>query len=294
MPDNIGNKNAKDYYLDIPSPDQGFFAKGLGNGDWGVKNRLSRLFNPESGNTVMLAFDHGYIMGPTAGLERVDVSIAPVCRYVDVLMGTRGVIRSCIPPTVNNAICLRATYDSSVMVDDMSIGTGIGADMEAAIRMNASAVAIQCFIGGAGEAKSLEDLCRAVDSGERYGIPVLGVTAVGKEMARSTQYFQLATRMLAELGASFVKTYYCDDFEKVVAACPVPIVIAGGKKLPEMEALEMAWRAINEGAHGVDMGRNIFQSDCPAGMAQAIGAVVHKGCSAKEAYEIYQEIKNKH
>ena len=241
----------------------------------------------------MLAFDHGYIMGPTAGLERVDVAIAPVCRYVDVLMGTRGTIRSCIPPTVNNAICLRASYDSSVLIDDMSIGTGIGADMEAAIRINACAVAVQCFIGAAGEAKSMENLCRAVDLGERYGIPVLGVTAVGKEMARTTQYFLLATRILAELGASFVKTYYCDDFEKVVAACPVPIVIAGGKKLPEMDALEMAWRAIAQGARGVDMGRNIFQSDCPAGMAQAIAAVVHKGFSAKEAYEVYQEIKNK-
>jgi putative autoinducer-2 (AI-2) aldolase len=293
MADNVGNKIAKDYHLDVPAPDQGFFAKGLGNGDWGAKNRLSRLFNPESGNTVMLAFDHGYIMGPTEGLERVDVSIAPVCQYVDVLMGTRGVIRSCIPPSVHNAICLRATYDASVLIDDMSTGSGIGADMEAAIRMNASAVAIQCFIGAAGEARSLEDLCRAVDSGERYGIPVLGVTAVGKQMARSTQYFLLATRILAELGASFVKTYYCEDFEKVVAGCPVPIVIAGGKKLPEKEALEMAWCAIHDGARGVDMGRNIFQSDCPAGMAQAIGAVVHKGYSAKEAYEIYQEIKNK-
>ena len=153
-------------------------------------------------------------------------------------------------------------------------------------------MAIQCFIGGAGEARSLETLCRAVDAGERYGIPVLGVTAVGKEMARTTQYFLLATRMLAELGASFVKTYYCDDFEKVVAACPVPIVIAGGKKLPEPEALEMAYKAIQEGAHGVDMGRNIFQSDCPAGMAQAIAKVVHEGYTAAQAFEIYETVKH--
>ena len=240
----------------------------------------------------MLAFDHGYIMGATAGLERMDVTIAPLCRYADVLMATRGAIRSCIPPTVHNAICLRATHDASVLIDDMSTGNGVGADMEAAIRMNASAVAIQCFIGGAGEARSLETLCRAVDAGERYGIPVLGVTAVGKEMARTTQYFLLAARMLAELGASFVKTYYCDDFEKVVAACPVPIVIAGGKKLPELDALEMACRAIQEGAHGVDMGRNIFQSDCPAGMAQAIGKVVHEGYTAAQAYEVYEEVKH--
>ena len=182
MPDAIGNKTAHDYHLDVPAPEQGFFAKGLGHGDWGAKNRLSHLFNPKSGNTVMLAFDHGYIMGATAGLERMDVTIAPLCRYADVLMATRGAIRSCIPPTVHNAICLRATHDASVLIDDMSTGNGVGADMEAAIRMNASAVAIQCFIGGAGEARSLETLCRAVDAGERYGIPVLGVTAVGKEM----------------------------------------------------------------------------------------------------------------
>lgn len=292
MADNIGNKAAHDYHLDIAPVQEGFYVKGAAHCDWGMKNRLSRLFDPKSGNTVMLAFDHGYIMGATAGLERMDVTIAPLCRYADVLMATRGAIRSCIPPTVHNAICLRATHDASVLIDDMSTGNGVGADMEAAIRMNASAVAIQCFIGGAGEARSLETLCRAVDAGERYGIPVLGVTAVGKEMARTTQYFLLAARMLAELGASFVKTYYCDDFEKVVAACPVPIVIAGGKKLPELEALEMAYRAIAEGARGVDMGRNIFQSDCPAGMAQAIGKVVHGGYTAQQAFEVYQEIKN--
>ena len=292
MADNIGNKAAHDYHLDVPAPEQGFFAKGLGHGDWGAKNRLSRIFDPRSGNTVMLAFDHGYIMGSTAGLERIDVTIAPLCQYTDVLMGTRGAIRACIPPTVRNAVCLRATYDASVLIDDMSTGNGLGADMEAAIRMNAAAVAIQCFIGGAGEARSLETLCRAADAGERYGIPVLGVTAVGKEMARTTEYFLLATRILAELGASFVKTYYCEGFEKVVAACPVPIVIAGGKKLPELEALEMAYRAISDGARGVDMGRNIFQSDCPAGMAQAIAKVVHEGYTAQQAYEVYQEVKN--
>ena len=183
MADAVGNKAAKDYHIGTPTPDQGFFAKGLGHTDWGMKNRISRLFSPETGNTVMLAFDHGYIMGATAGLERMDVTIAPLCRYADVLMATRGAIRSCIPPTVHNAICLRATHDASVLIDDMSTGNGVGADMEAAIRMNASAVAIQCFIGGAGEARSLETLCRAVDAGERYGIPVLGVTAVGDTLA---------------------------------------------------------------------------------------------------------------
>ena len=232
-------------------------------------------------------------MGSTAGLERMDVTIAPLCQYADVLMATRGAIRSCIPPTVQKPICLRATHDASVLIDDMSTGNGLGADMEAAIRMNASAVAIQCVIGGAGETQSLETLCRAVDAGERYGIPVLGVTAVGKEMARTTQYFLLATRILAELGASFVKTYYCDDFEKVVAACPVPIVIAGGKKLPEDEALTMAYRAISDGARGVDMGRNIFQSEHPAAMCQAVAKIVHEKFTDKEAYQFYQELASK-
>ena len=290
MADNIGNKAAHDYHLDIAPVQEGFYVKGAAHCDWGMKNRLSRLFDPKSGNTVMLAFDHGYIMGSTAGLERMDVSIAPLCEYADVLMAARGAIRSCIPPTVNRALCLRATHDSSVLFEDMSLGGGAGLDMEEAIRMNAAAVAIQCFVGGAGEAASLETLCRAADAGYRYGIPVLGVTAVGKEMARTPQYFLLATRILAELGASFVKTYYCDEFEKVAAACPVPIVIAGGKKLPEDEALTMAYRAISEGARGVDMGRNIFQSEHPVAMLRAVRKVVHEGFTDKEAYQFYQEI----
>lgn len=240
MADAQGNKAARDYGLDRSADRGGFFVKGLNNTDWGMKNRLSRLFNPQSGHTMMLAFDHGYIMGPTAGLERLDLSIAPLAEYADVLMATRGAIRSCIPPTVNKPVCLRATHDASVLFDDMSTGSGSGLDIEEALRMNTAAIAIQCFVGGAGERDSLEALCRAVDRGNRYGLPVLGVTAVGKEMARTTQYFLLATRLLAELGASIVKTYYCDDFEKVAAACPVPIVIAGGKKMPEREALTMA------------------------------------------------------
>lgn len=292
MADAIGNKAAKDYHLDVAAPDQGFFAKGLGNTDWGMKNRLSRIFSPKSGNTVMLAFDHGYIMGSTAGLERLDVSIAPLCEYADVLMGTRGALRSCIPPTLNKAVCLRATHDSSVLFEDMSRGCGLGVDMEDALRMNASALAIQCFVGGAGEKDSLEVLCRAADAGYRYGVPVMGVTAVGKEMERTPKYFLLATRILAELGASMVKTYFCEDFENVVAACPVPIVIAGGKKLPEAEALTMAYRAIQSGARGVDMGRNIFQSEFPIVMCKAVAKVVHEGFTDKEAYEFYLSEKN--
>ena len=292
MADAIGNKAAHNYYLDTPPIDTGFFAKGLGNTDWGMKNRLSRIFDPKSGNTVMLAFDHGYIMGATAGLERLDVTIAPLCERADVLMGTRGAIRSCIPPTLNKATCLRATHDSSVLFEDMSTGSGAAFDMEEALRMNASALAIQCFVGGTGERDSLEALCRAADAGYKYGVPILGVTAVGKEMERTPKYFGLAARILAELGASFVKTYYCEDFENVVAACPVPIVIAGGKKLPEAEALEMAHQAIARGAHGVDMGRNVFQSDHPQEMMEAIRRVVHDGFTGREAYEYYLDRTN--
>ena len=292
MADATGNKAAKDYHLDVPVADQGFFAKGLGNTDWGMKNRLSRMFSPKSGNTVMLAFDHGYIMGSTAGLERLDVTIAPLCQYADVLMGTRGAIRSCIPPTVNKAVCLRATHDTSVLFEDLSTGSGMAMDMEDALRMNASCLAIQCFVGGKGERDSLDALCRAADAGYRYGVPVMGVTAVGKEMERTPKYFLLATRILAELGASVIKTYYCEDFETVVAACPVPIVIAGGKKLPEADALTMAYRAIQSGAKGVDMGRNIFQSTDPIAMCQAVGKVVHEGYTDKEAYEFFLSKSN--
>ena len=293
MADAVGNKIAKDYHLDISAADTGYYVKGLGNTDWGMKNRLARIFDPKSGNTVMLAFDHGYFMGATAGLERLDVTITPLCEYADVLMATRGAIRTCIPPTANKAICLRATHDTSVLFDDLSTGSGMALDFEDAIRMNASALAIQCFIGGSGEAASLEALCRAADQGAKFGIPVLGVTAVGKEMARNEKYFMLATRMLAELGATFVKTYYIDEgFENVVAACPVPIVIAGGKKLPENDALDMAYKAIQAGAKGVDMGRNVFQSEHPVEMIQAIRKVVHEGFTGKEAFEFFTDAIN--
>lgn len=292
MADNIGNKAAHDYHLDIPQVQEGFFVKGASHCDWGMKNRMARLFDPKSGNTVMLAFDHGYIMGPTAGLERIDIVIPSLFHYVDVLMGTRGVIRSCISPTAQVAKCVRVTYDSTVLFDDMSNGGGISCDIENAIRMNADCMAVQTFIGSAGESRSLELLARTADAGTRYGIPTLGVVAVGKEMERTEKFFQLATRVLAETGANIVKSYYCEGFERVAAACPVPIVIAGGKKLPEMEALEMAYRAITEGAHGVDMGRNIFQSDSPAGMAVAIGKVVHEGYTPAQAYDVYETIKN--
>ena len=292
MADNQGNKIAKDYHLDIQPDLNGFYLKGLGHCDWGMKKRLSRMFNPKSGNTVMLAFDHGYIMGSTSGLERLDVTIPPLMDDVDVLMATRGALRSCIPPFTNKAICLRTTYDSSVVKEDMSNGGGFACDIENAIRMDAACMAVQTFIGAEGESRSLELLSRSVDAGLRYGIPTLGVVAVGKDMARDTKFFLLATRIVAETGAQLVKSYYCEDFEKVAAACPVPIVIAGGKKQPEDQALTMAYRAISEGAHGVDMGRNIFQSECPVAMTKAIAKVVHEGYTDREAYEFFCDYRS--
>ncbi len=292
MADNIGNKAAHDYHLDVPAAQEGFYVKGNAHCSWGMKNRLARMFRPQSGNTVMLAFDHGYIMGPTAGLERIDLVIPPLIPYVDVLMGTRGIIRSCVSPAAPAAKCVRVTYDSTVLYDEMSNGGGIACDINSAVEMNADCMAVQTFIGAPGESRSLELLARTADAGSRCGIPTLGVVAVGKQMERTEKFFLLATRVLAENGANVVKSYYCDGFERVAAACPVPIVIAGGKKLPELEALEMAYKAIQEGAHGVDMGRNIFQSDSPAGMAQAIGKVVHEGYTPAQAYEVYQDVKN--
>lgn len=292
MADNIGNKTAHDYHLDVPVAQEGFFVKGASHSDWGMQSRLARLFNPKSGNAVMLAFDHGYIMGPTAGLERIDLVIPPLIPHVDVLMGTKGVIRSCISPAAQVAKCVRMTYDTTVLFDEMSNGGGFACDIENAIRMNADCMAVQTFIGAPGESRSLELLSRTADAGTRYGIPTLGVVAVGKQMERTEKFFQLATRVLAENGANIVKSYYCEGFERVAAACPVPIVIAGGKKLPELEALEMAYKAIQEGAHGVDMGRNIFQSDSPAGMAQAIGRIVHEDYTPQQAFEVYETVKN--
>ena len=290
MVDKIGNILAKDYGLDRPVEQKSFYVKGAEHCDWGMKDRLARIFDPKSGRTVMLAFDHGYIMGPTAGLERLDLAIPPLAPYADVLMATRGAIKSCVPPTFNKAIALRCTTDTSVLHEDLSYGH-VGVDVEDAIRLNASCIVVQTFVGSKNEVGSFKNLSDMINAGNRYGIPVMGVTAVGKEMERTKRYFQLATRILAELGAQVIKTYYCEGFEEVTAACPVPIVIAGGKKTPEKEALEMAYNAIRDGAVGVDMGRNIFQSENPVAMLQAVRAVVHENASAKEAYDLFLSLK---
>jgi 3-hydroxy-5-phosphonooxypentane-2,4-dione thiolase len=277
----------KNFYADIPAPDQGFFLKGSAAYDWGMKNRLARIFRPETGRTVMLAIDHGYLQGPTTGLERVDLSIVPIAPHADALMLTRGILRSTIPATHRGGIVMRASGGPSILKELSN--ERIAVDMEDAVRLGAHAVAVQVFVGGEHETRSIENMAKLVDAGYRCGVPVLSVTAVGKEMTRDQRYLGLATRICAELGAQLVKTYYCaEGFEKVTAACPVPIVMAGGKKLPEREALEIAYRAVQEGAAGVDMGRNIFQSDAPAAMIQAAAKVVHEDARPEEAYELFQ------
>lgn len=290
MADKDGNKLAKDYHVGVTAKRELFHVKGMEHTDWGMKDRLSRIFRPDSGNTVMLAFDHGYIMGSTAGLERLDLVVPELAPDVDVFMATRGALRTCVPPTFNKGIALRCTAGGSVLDDDMSHEV-IGVDIEDAIRMNASCMAVQTFIGTPGQKESLDNLCKTVDAGNRYGIPTLGVVAVGKNMEKTTRFYLLATRMIAELGAHIVKTYYCEDFDKVVAACPVPIVVAGGKKVPEKDALTLAYRAISQGAAGVDMGRNIFQAEDPKAMCKAIAKVVHEKYTDKEAFDFYEEIR---
>jgi putative autoinducer-2 (AI-2) aldolase len=234
----------------------------------------------------MLAIDHGYFLGPITGLERVDLSIVPLLTGADALMTTRGMIRSTVPPSARIPIVLRASGGPSILKELSD--EQIAVSLEDAARINAAAVAVQVFIGGEHETRSVRNMTRLVDEAQRYGIPVLAVTAVGKELTRDARYLRLATRICAELGAHFVKTYHCDkDFETVTAACPVPLVMAGGKKLPELDALLMAYRAIESGAAGVDMGRNIFQSATPAPMLRAISAVVHESMKPEDAYELY-------
>lgn len=257
--------------------------------DWGMKNRLSRIIRPDTGRTVMLAVDHGYFLGPTTGLEDIRKDIMPLTSYADALMLTRGSLRNSIDAESDVPIVLRVSGGTSILgtLSDEVLTTSI----EDAIRLNVSAITLSIFVGSPHEKQTLHSLSKLVDAGEKHGIPVLAVTAVGKDMGRDARYLGLACRIAAELGARFVKTYYCDDFESVVKNTPVPVVIAGGKKTGEREALELAYNAINSGASGVDMGRNIFQSECPIGMIKAVRAVVHKNAKPDEAYKLFRDEK---
>lgn len=291
MADIDGASDTKDFCLHQPAINKPFFLKGSNSLDWGLQNRLSRVFSPASGHTVMLAIDHGYFQGPTTGLERIDVKIVPLLQHADALMLTRGILRTTIPPTFSRGVVLRASGGPSILKELSN--EEIAVDIEDALRLNVAAVAVQVFIGGEFETRTVHNMTRLVDLGNRHGVAVLGVTAVGKNMTRDAKYLRLACRICAELGAHVVKTYYVPEgFETVTASCPVPIVMAGGKKLPELDALRMAHKAILEGAAGVDMGRNIFQADAPAAMIQAVRKVVHESVKPEEAYEFYLSLKN--
>jgi putative autoinducer-2 (AI-2) aldolase len=280
----------KDFSIGIPMETHGFFLRGSSNLGWGMKNRLARIFNQKTGKTVMLAFDHGYIMGPTSGLERMDLSIPPLVRHADCLMCTRGALQSCIKPEMCKSVVLRSSTGATVLRELSN--EVIGVTLEDAVRLNAAAVTAQAYIGAEYEKESLANLAYLVNEGDRYGIPTLGVTAVGKDMVRDARYLGLACRVIAELGVHFVKTYYCEPgFEQVVAGCPVPVVIAGGKKIPEIDALTMAYKAIDQGALGVDMGRNIFCADDPVAMLNAVRAVVHENEKPDKALELYNALK---
>jgi 3-hydroxy-5-phosphonooxypentane-2,4-dione thiolase len=284
MADDDSRTEGNRFVPSVPARSEPYQLKGSSGLDWGMQSRLARVFRPADGRTVMLAIDHGYFQGPTSGLERVDLSIVPLLRDADALMTTRGMVRSTIPPASGTPIVLRASGGPSILKELSD--ERIAVSMEDAVRINACAVAVQVFIGGEFETQSVHNMTRLVDEGQRYGIPVLAVTAVGKELTRDARYLRLATRICAELGAHVVKTYHCaQDFDTVTAACPVPIVMAGGKKLPELDALTMAYRAVEEGAAGVDMGRNIFQSDNPVAMIRAVSAVVHESLKPQAAYD---------
>jgi len=238
----------------------------------------------------MLAIDHGYFQGPTTGLERIDVNILPLLPYSDTLMLTRGILRSIVPPTYTRGIVMRSSGGPSILKELSN--EQLAVDIEDVIRLNCSAMAVQVHIGGEFETQTVHNLTRLVDIGNRYGIPTLAVTAVGRQMVRDAKYMRLASRICAELGASYVKTYYVPEgFETVTASCPVPIVIAGGKKLPELDALKMASNAIQQGAAGVDMGRNIFQSDATVTMIQAVRKVVHEGETPEHAHDYFLSMK---
>src|SRR5512136_3261073 len=249
--------------------------------DWGLKNRISRIIKPDTGRSVMLAVDHGYFLGPTSRLEVPRKTIMPLAPYADAIMLTRGVLRSSVDATILNSVVLRVSGGTSIVGEDLS-NEGIITSVEDALRLNASGVALSIFVGSKHEKQTLLSLSELVNEGQKHGMPVLAVTAVGKELGkRDARYLGLATRIAAEIGAHVVKTYYCDDFHRVVDGCPAPIVVAGGPKLPEKEALEMTYNSMKGGAIGVDMGRNIWQSDWPVGMIKAVRAIVHDGANVR-------------
>jgi putative autoinducer-2 (AI-2) aldolase len=260
--------------------------------DWGMRNRLSRIIRTDTGRSLVLPIDHGYFLGPTRKLEDPWKTVEPLLPYSDAIMLTRGILRSCIDPNVNTPIILRVSGGTSILGDDLSNETIITSVLEAA-RLNVSAVSLSIFVGSRYEHQTLSNLAVLVDDCEDYGIPVLAVTAVGRELEkRDARYLALCCRIAAELGAKFVKTYYCEGFDKVVEGCPVPVLIAGGPKMDtELDALQTAYDAIQAGAVGVVMGRNIWQNNHAVAMIRAVRAVIHEDAAPKEAHDLYNQLK---
>ena len=257
--------------------------------DWGLKNRISSIIKSGNNRALMLAVDHGYFLGPTEKLENPTKVIAPLLKYCDSLMVTRGVQRSSVSATTDTPMVLRVSGGSSIIGEDLS-QEDITVSIEDAIRLNASALAMSIFVGSKYEYQTIVNLGKLVNEAAKYGLPVLAVTAVGKELGKDSRYLSLACRVAAEQGAHIVKTYYCDNFEKVVQSCPVPIIVAGGKKIPERDALQLTYNAIKGGAVGVDMGRNIWQSDHPVSMIKAVRAIVHNNQNVDQAFKLYQKL----
>jgi len=268
---------------------------------WGLANRLAQIIKPDSHRTVMLAIDHGYFQGPTTGLENPGRTIEPLLLYCDALSPTKGILQYCIDPQTAPPIILRVSGGNSMMRRDELSDETLTCTIEEAVRLNAVAVSVSIYIGTEHQRQTIANLATMADAAHQYGLAVLGITAVGASLdelrapgkeQEFARYLALASRIAAEHGADVSKTYYVGGghFAKVVGGCPVPIVIAGGKKLPELEALELSYGAVQEGAAGVDMGRNIFQSEHPAAMIQAVRSVVHEGKSAAEAYALFQQL----
>ncbi|MBW6517405.1 MAG: 3-hydroxy-5-phosphonooxypentane-2,4-dione thiolase [ANME-2 cluster archaeon] len=261
--------------------------------DWGMQNRISHIIQPKTGRTVMLAVDHGYFLGPTSRLENAGETIKPLIEYADALMPARGVLRTGVDPGTSTPIVLRVSGGNSIVGEDLS-REGITTSVEDALRLNVAAVAMSIYVGSQYEHQTLMNLGNLVNECERYGMPVVAVTAVGKDMVRDARYLGLCCRIAAELGAKIVKTYYSDDFHKVVEGCPVPIVVAGGKQMDtEIDVFELVHGAISEGAVGVDMGRNIWQNDHPVAMIKAVRSIVHQNYTPKEAMDLYNSEKEK-
>ncbi|MBI5079039.1 3-hydroxy-5-phosphonooxypentane-2,4-dione thiolase [Candidatus Saganbacteria bacterium] len=259
---------------------------------WGIKNRLSRLIKSD-GRCLFLPIDHGYFQGPTASLEKPGETIKPIIAYADALFCTRGVLRSCLDPQIGVPIILRVSGGTSMVGKDLA-NESLTTSMEEVLRLNVSAVGVSVFVGSDYENQTLLNLANLVNEAERFGIPVMAVTAVGREMEkRDARYLALSCRIAAELGARVVKTYWCEDFEKVTGGCPVPVVMAGGPKVnSDREVFEFVHDGLQKGAIGVNLGRNIWQNKNPVAMIRALRAIVHENATVKQADEIFNSAKN--